>query len=84
MLLTEWSNEQAMRVQRREGVAEGEARGEAKGEAKKQREIAKKLLTLHIPFDTILEATGLSPADIKSLQGQSPSDRPCLEGQRTR
>jgi hypothetical protein len=86
LLLTEWSNEQAMRVQRREGkdegIAEGEARGEARGielgrfegeargEAKKQREIAKKMLRRGTPIEYIIEDTGLSPADIKALQAQ--------------
>ncbi|MDR0896390.1 MAG: Rpn family recombination-promoting nuclease/putative transposase [Oscillospiraceae bacterium] len=64
MLLTEWSNEQAMRVQRKEGIEEGEV--------KKQREIAKNLLQMNASYDMVARATGLPLADIQSLQSQQP------------
>jgi Mg/Co/Ni transporter MgtE len=64
MLLTEWSNEQAMRVQRKEGIEEGEV--------KKQREMARVMLKDHMPIDLIVKYSGLMPADIQSLQSQQP------------
>jgi predicted transposase/invertase (TIGR01784 family) len=56
------------RIRFAEKAAADRARSEGKDEEK--REIAEKLLKLHAPLDMILEATGLSFAEIVSLQGQ--------------
>jgi predicted transposase/invertase (TIGR01784 family) len=60
MLMTEWNTEVAIRVSREEGREEGR-----EGE---KREIAEKLLKLHVPLDMVLEATGLSLAEIQFMQ----------------
>ncbi|MDR0898332.1 MAG: hypothetical protein LBN04_10815 [Oscillospiraceae bacterium] len=70
MLMTEWSTEVAIRVNREEAFEEGEAKGEARGEVKKQREIALKLLRRGMPIEYVIEDTGLPLAEIQSLQLQ--------------
>jgi hypothetical protein len=64
MLITEWSNEKAMRVQRMEGVEEGEV----KGEAKKQREIALAMIEDNEPIEKIMRYTKLPQAEIEAMQ----------------
>jgi predicted transposase/invertase (TIGR01784 family) len=66
MLMTEWNTEVAIRVSREEGLEEGIQ----KGREEEKRKMAEKLLKLHIPLDMVLEATGLSLAEIQSLQLQ--------------
>jgi hypothetical protein len=72
MLLTEWSNEQAMRVQRREGIEEGigigEARGEAKGERKTMIKVAQRLLAMGMGIPEAAQISGLPIAETESLQ----------------
>jgi hypothetical protein len=70
LLLTEWSNEQAMRVQRREGEARGFELGRFEGEAIKQREIALNGLKKGYDINMIMDMTGLRLSDIKTLQAQ--------------
>jgi hypothetical protein len=74
MLMTEWSTEVAIRVNREEAFEEGEARGEArgieKGEAKKQREIALNGLKKGYDPYMIMDMTGLPLAEIQSMQAQ--------------
>ena len=41
--------------------------GEAKGRVEERYEIAKKLIALHLPIDSIIQATGLSKDEITSL-----------------
>jgi predicted transposase/invertase (TIGR01784 family) len=60
MLITEWDNEKAMQVQRREGIEEGEA--------KQQRETVLAMLEANEPIEKIARYTKLSPAEIEALQ----------------
>ncbi|MFW5586543.1 MAG: Rpn family recombination-promoting nuclease/putative transposase, partial [Bacteroidales bacterium] len=53
---------------RAEGLAEGLAKGQAEGERAKAIEIAKQLLAMHLPVESITKATGLSSADITALK----------------
>ena len=52
---------------RAEGLAEGLAKGQAEGERAKAIEIAKQLLAMHLPIDSITKATGLSEQELLSL-----------------
>ena len=52
---------------RAEGLAEGEAKGEARGRAEGKRETAKNLLSLGLPLDKIVFATGLSIEEVQCL-----------------
>ena len=52
---------------RAEGLAEGLAKGQAEGERAKAIEIAKQLLAMHLPMESITKATGLSEAELLSL-----------------
>jgi predicted transposase/invertase (TIGR01784 family) len=67
-------HEARIRFAENEGLARGEARGlvkgEIKGAAQSKREIAKNLLALGIDTAIISAASGLSIADIQSLQTQ--------------
>lgn len=47
--------------------AEGRAEGKAEGMTESKLEIAKNLLSIHIPHDQIAMATGLSLADVEKL-----------------
>ena len=51
-----------------EGIAEGEAKGKAKGIAEGKAEVARNLLGLRLPVDTIVKATGLSREEIEGLR----------------
>ncbi|MDR0898595.1 MAG: transposase, partial [Oscillospiraceae bacterium] len=66
-------HEARIRFAENEGIALGEARGEARGIVKgaeqKMWEIAQKMLKRGTPVEYIIEDTGLSLADILSLQG---------------
>ncbi|MDR0897378.1 MAG: hypothetical protein LBN04_05935 [Oscillospiraceae bacterium] len=70
MLMTEWSTEVAIRVNREEALEEGIQKGREEGEARKQREIASKMLRLGAPMDYVAEITGLPLAEIQSMQVQ--------------
>ena len=48
-------------------AARWEARGEARGEERKAFTIAKNLLNLGVPLDTIVSATQLEPEKVKAL-----------------
>ena len=50
-----------------EGKAEGRAEGRAEGEREKQLQIAGNLKQMGLPIETIAQATGLTPDDIKNL-----------------
>ena len=50
------------------GRAEGREEGRAEGERAKAIEIAKQLLAMHLPVESITKATGLSSADITALK----------------
>ena len=52
---------------RAEGREEGRAEGRAEGERAKAIEIAKQLLAMHLPMESITKATGLSEAELLSL-----------------
>ncbi len=52
------------------GMAEGRAEGRAEGEKEAKRAMAQKLLSLGIPVDTIVQASGLSAAEIQALVAQ--------------
>ena len=50
-----------------EGMAEGIAEGMAKGEKAANVKIAANLLSLGVPMETIMQASGLSEEEIKSI-----------------
>lgn len=50
-----------------EGIAEGMAEGMAKGEKAAKVKIAANLLSLGVPMETIMQASGLSEEEIKSI-----------------
>ncbi len=52
---------------RAEGIEEGRAEGRAEGIAENTTTIAKNLLSLHVPIETIKKATGLSEEEIGRL-----------------
>jgi predicted transposase/invertase (TIGR01784 family) len=70
-------HEARIRLAERDGLKRGEERGEArgivigeiKGAEREKREIARKMLMRGTPLAYIVEDTGLSIADIQSLQG---------------
>ncbi len=47
---------------------EGEAEGIIKGKLEEKIEIARKMLAMEMPIDTIIQLTGLSEEQIKSLK----------------
>ena len=50
-----------------EGIAEGIAEGMAKGEKAANVKIAANLLSLGVPMETIIKASGLSEEEIKNM-----------------
>jgi hypothetical protein len=52
------------------GEAKGEARGEAKGEEQKALAIARNMVNLGLPVETIISATQLDPEKVKALYQQ--------------
>ena len=50
------------------GRAEGREEGRAEGERAKAIEIAKQLLAMHLPIDSITKATGLSEEELATLK----------------
>jgi predicted transposase/invertase (TIGR01784 family) len=68
MNLFEWSNEQAMRVQRREGLEEGIGIGEARGERKTMIKAAQRLFAMGVAPSTIAQVTGLTIDELESLR----------------
>ena len=53
---------------RAEGREEGRAEGRAEGERAKAIEIAKQLLAMHLPMESITKATGLSEEELATLK----------------
>ena len=51
-----------------EGMAEGMAKGKAEGEKETKEKIAVNLLSLGVPLETIMQASGLSEEEIKNLR----------------
>ena len=51
-----------------EGMAEGMAKGKAEGEKETKEKIAVNLLSLGVPLETIMQASGLSEEEIKKLR----------------
>jgi len=47
--------------------ARGEAIGEARGEERKALEIARSMLEMGIPLETVVTATGLAPEKVEGL-----------------
>lgn len=70
MLLTEYNQEEALRVQREEAKEEGREEGKEEGKEEKKVEIAVKLLDI-LDVKTIAEATGLSVEKVEELKGKS-------------
>jgi predicted transposase YdaD len=66
MLFGEWKLEEALVVEREEGLEEGMAKGLAKGRA----EIARNALARGVSVEFISEITGLSAEAIHNLAGQ--------------
>ena len=53
---------------RKEGITEGMAKGMAEGMAKEKAKIAKKLLEIGMPLESIIQVTGLTENEINNLQ----------------
>ena len=53
---------------RKEGITKGMAKGMAKGIAKEKTKIAKKLLEIGMPLESIIQVTGLTENEINNLQ----------------
>ena len=53
---------------RAEGMAEGRAEGRAEGMSQRSLEIARNLLSLGLPVDQIIQATGLTEEEIELLK----------------
>ena len=53
---------------RKEGITEGMAEGIAEGIAKQKAKIAKKLLEIGMPLESIIQVTGLTENEINNLQ----------------
>ena len=53
---------------RKEGITEGMAEGIAEGIAKEKAKIAKKLLEIGMPLESIIQVTGLTENEINNLQ----------------
>lgn len=51
-----------------EGMAEEMAKGKAEGEKETKEKIAVNLLSLGVPLETIMQASGLSEEEIKNLR----------------
>ena len=51
-----------------EGMAEGMAKGKAEGEKETKEKIAVNLLSLGVPLETIVQASGLSEEEIKNIR----------------
>ena len=51
-----------------EGMAEGMAKGKAAGEKEAKEKIAANLLSLGVPLETIVQASGLSEEEILNLK----------------
>jgi hypothetical protein len=66
MLMTEWKLEDALVVEREEGLEEGRERGLEEG----RREIAKAALAKGMPPETVSEITGLGLETVKKLAGR--------------
>ena len=58
----------AIRTAEKKKYAEGRAEGRAEGEKKAKERIASNLLTLGVPIETIMQASGLSEEEIKNIQ----------------
>ena len=56
---------------KKKGREEGRMEGREEGIEKRSREIAVNLLRIHLPIQTICEATGLSAEEITKLQGEA-------------
>ena len=52
---------------RAEGLVEGLAKGRAEGRSETLVEVAKNLLSIGTPIESIMKATGLSEEEIKSM-----------------
>lgn len=63
MTIADWLREKG----RQEGELQGEKKGELKGEQKGRQEVARSLLLMGIPLETIAAATGLSEQALREL-----------------
>ena len=63
--------EYAKKKGREEGLQAGIEKGREEGIEKRSREIAVNLLRIHLPIQTICEATGLSSEEITKLQSEA-------------
>ena len=59
--------EEGMKKGMKKGLEEGMKRGKAEGERQKALEIAKNMKSIGLPTETIIQATGLSKAEIESI-----------------
>jgi len=57
----------AIKTAEKKKYAEGRAEGRAEGEKEAKEKIASKLLSLGVPMDTIIKASGLTADEIKAL-----------------
>ena len=67
MLYVEWNWDDALEVAREEGVEEGIEIGAAKSKKEQTLEIAKKMIKRNRPIGEIIEDTGLTEEEVKSL-----------------
>lgn len=51
-----------------QGLQEGLQKGRAEGESEKAAQVARNLLSLHVPVETIVQATGLSVDEVERLK----------------
>ena len=51
-----------------EGMAKGIAKGKVEGEKEAKEKMAANLLSLGVPLETIVQASGLSEEDIQNLK----------------
>jgi len=56
---------------REEGLEEGLAKGRAEGEKEAKEKMALNLLSLGVPLDKIVQASGLSKSDIEKLKDEA-------------
>lgn len=53
-----------------DGIAKGREEGKAEGKAEERKTIAKNLLTMNYPVESIARVTGLTPEEITALHSQ--------------
>ena len=73
MTIAEQLKQEGRNEGRFEGKLEGKMEGMLEGELKGKLDVARSLLKMQLPRDTILQATGLTEEELDRLDDQSPS-----------